>query len=110
MNCFCLNRTANGITQLYNKIYRVYLTSLLFLFFPTKHDKGNDGYVAALWIEHNHTISDGALQLLKIPRIRFKPLALFSTIKLTRKIYFNSQLKTLLMSGSHQINKKLRIN
>jgi len=52
---------------------------------PTNNDKSNDGHVAALWIEHNHTISVGAEQHCNIPYIRFKPLALFSTIKLTKK-------------------------
>jgi len=51
---------------------------------PNNNDKSNDGHVAALRIEHNHTISDGAQQHCNIPYICFKPLALFSTIKLTK--------------------------
>jgi len=90
--------------------FSVYLTWQIFLFFPTNHDKGNDGYVAALLIEHNHTISGGAEQHCNNTFIRFKPLVLISTIKLTRKIYLNAQLKILLMSGSHQINKKWGVN
>jgi len=46
---------------------------------PTNNNKSNDGHVAALWMEHNHTISDGAQQHCNIPYIRFKHMALFST-------------------------------
>jgi len=53
---------------------------------PTNKDKSNDDYVAALWMEHNHTISDGAEQHCSIPYNSFNSLALYSTIKRTRKI------------------------
>jgi len=54
---------------------------------PNKNDESNDCYLAALRIEHNQTTSDGLEQQFKISYIRFKPLDLFSTMKIAIKVY-----------------------
>ena len=59
---------------------------------PSDNDKSNDGFVALLDIEYNHTIPDGAKQNFNTPYLGLKPIPFALQPKTNNKIFPNAQI------------------